>query len=137
MTAATQAALLEALTRAGQDLVDAYRERFSRPSTGGIRSNAPLLREFAEFNAELRRAAIASVEAQPAQEIPVMWAVEVDGKLHGHFCATSQAGAEGIVSALKNQTAPCDMKSLKIVQLCRAVLSAAPHPTHQGTGDAA
>jgi hypothetical protein len=46
-----------------------------------------------------------------------MWAVEVDGKLHAHFCALTQAGAEGLRDSIRNQTAPCDLKPMRVLPL--------------------
>lgn len=42
------------LREAGQKIVDAYRQRFKKRSTSGIRSGAPLHQEFADFDAALR-----------------------------------------------------------------------------------
>lgn len=42
------------LRAAGQKLVDAYRDRYRKPSTAGLRADAPLYREFAEFNGVLQ-----------------------------------------------------------------------------------
>lgn len=44
---------IDRLCEAGQRLVDAYRDRYRKPSTDGLRANAPLRHQFAEFNATI------------------------------------------------------------------------------------
>ena len=45
---------IERLREAGEALVDAYRNRYARPSTDGIRADAPLRHEIAIFNEALK-----------------------------------------------------------------------------------
>ncbi len=42
------------LRTAGEALIDAYRERYKRPTNDGIKRGSPMLREMAEFHAALR-----------------------------------------------------------------------------------
>lgn len=51
--AATERSRRLKLQVVGQKLVDAYRQRFKKRSTSGIRSGAPLHQEFADFDAAL------------------------------------------------------------------------------------
>lgn len=41
------------LLAAAQALIDAYRARYTKPATGGIRTDAPLRQEMAALNAAL------------------------------------------------------------------------------------
>lgn len=77
----------------GRDLVDAYRARYKKPSTSGLRSDAPLMREFAEFNGAL--VALASAPAAPAQAVPPKVAKTLIAALRdGNFNATNIEPAE-------------------------------------------
>lgn len=44
------------LLKAVDDLLEAYRERYAKPSTAGLRSNAPLRREMGELKIAADRA---------------------------------------------------------------------------------
>jgi len=50
----------------------------------------------------------------------VIWSVRVDGRFHGHLCATSRAGADGLRDSLKYQTAPQNLKPMEVVPLYTA-----------------
>lgn len=51
-----------ALEKAIEDFIHAYRKKYSRPSTGGIRQNAPMYKEVSDLNAAL----IAEIDAREA-----------------------------------------------------------------------